>query len=299
MVFDFVGKRKMWFLISLIIIIPGVFSLLFQGLNLGIDFAGGTKVMVQFSQDVSSEDIREVLSEYNLEGSTIQASDNNQFIIRTTVLTEEESSQVLDSFQENFGAMEVLSNEGVGTVVSNELRDKAIIALIVATILMAIYITIRFELSFALSAIIALIHDVLVTLSIFSILQIEINISFVAAILTIIGYSINDTIVIFDRIRENLDFRQKETLLELVNRSIHQSLRRSIYTSATSIGVLLALLIFGGDTTRVFALAMVIGFTSGTYSSLCIASPVWLELKTRWFVNDKRKKKKANTSPSR
>ncbi len=299
MFFDFIGKRKLWFLISLLIIIPGLFSLMFQGLNLGIDFAGGTKVMVQFSQDVSSEDIREILNEHNLERSTIQASENNQFIIRTPLLTEQESSQVLDTLRENFGDMDILSNEAVGSVVSSELKEKAIIALIIATVLMAIYITVRFQLSYALSAIAALIHDVLVTLSIFSIMQIEINISFVAAILTIIGYSINDTIVIFDRIRENLDLNQKETLAQLVNKSIHQSLTRSIATSVTSIAVLIALLVFGGETTRVFALAMVIGFTSGTYSSLCVASPVWLELKTRWFINDRRKKKKVSTAPSR
>ncbi|WP_028309421.1 protein translocase subunit SecF [Desulfitibacter alkalitolerans] len=299
MFFDFIGKRKLWFLMSLIIIIPGLISLMFQGLNLGIDFAGGTKVMVKFSQEVSSEDIREVLSEHNLGRSTIQASENNQFIIRTPILTEQENTQVVNALREKLGDMQILSNESVGSVVSAELQEKAIIALLIATVLMVVYITIRFELSFALSAITALFHDILITLSIFSIFQIEINISFVAAILTIIGYSINDTIVIFDRIRENLEFRQKETLSELVNKSIHQNLVRSIFTSLTSVAVLLALLIFGGDTTRVFALAMIIGFISGTYSSICIASPVWLELKKRWFVNDRRKKKKVNPAPSR
>ena len=299
MFFDFIGKRKLWFIISLIIIIPGLISLMLQGLNLGIDFAGGTKLMVKFSQEVASEDIREVLSEYNLGRSTIQASENNHFIIRTPILTEQESTQALNALRENLGDMEILSSESVGSVVSAELQEKAIIALLIATILMVVYITIRFELSFALSAIAALFHDILIALSIFSIFQIEINISFVAAILTIIGYSINDTIVIFDRIRENLEFRQKETLSDLVNKSIHQSLVRSIFTSLTSVAVLLALLIFGGDTTRVFALAMIIGFVSGTYSSICIASPLWLELKKRWFINDRKKGKKVNPAPSR
>ena len=299
MFFDFIGKRKLWFLMSLIIIIPGLISLMFQGLNLGIDFAGGTKVMVKFSQEVSSEDIREVLSEHNLGRSTIQASENNQFIIRTPILTEQENTQVVNALREKLGDMQILSNESVGSVVSAELQEKAIIALLIATVLMVVYITIRFELSFALSAITALFHDILITLSIFSIFQIEINISFVAAILTIIGYSINDTIVIFDRIRENLEFKQKETLSDLVNKSIHQSLVRSIFTSLTSVAVLLALLIFGGDTTRVFALAMIIGFVSGTYSSIYIASPLWLELKKRWFINDRKKGKKVNPAPSK
>jgi preprotein translocase subunit SecF len=152
---------------------------------------------------------------------------------------------------------------------------------LIASILIVIYITVRFQFSFAIAAIIALIHDVLVTLSFFSFTQVELNTSFVAAMLTIIGYSINDTIVVFDRIRENIGFRKKEPLFETVNKSIRQTLTRSINTSLTSIMALIALLLFGGETIKVFALAMLIGFISGTYSSIFIASPLWFEFKNR------------------
>ena len=292
MVIDFIGKRKISIIISMIIIIAGLFSLMFQGLNMGIDFVGGTKYMLQFSEPVSSESIRQVLAEHQLEGSYIQATENNQFIIRTLTLSEGDSEQLIRDFNTRFGSIEVLSNEVVSSVISSELKEKAFIAVIVASILMLIYIAFRFELSFAVAAIIALLYDMLITLSFFSLLQIEINSSFIAALLTIIGYSINDTIVIFDRIRENLLFKQKETLNNLVNRSINQSIIRSINTSITSIVVLLALLLLGGETTKVFALAMIIGFSSGTYSSIFIASPAWLEIKKRGFGKDYSKKSK-------
>ncbi|MEW6621739.1 MAG: protein translocase subunit SecF [Bacillota bacterium] len=291
MYYNFVGRRKIWFLVSLLIIAAGIFSLMTQGINFGIDFVGGTKVMLAFSQEVGSEDIRQVLADYNLENSIIQDAGNNQFIIRTPIITEAESTNIIDALKDKHGDIVVLSNESVGSVVSSELKDKSLIALAIATLLMVVYITVRFELIFALSAVIALIHDVLITLSVFSLFQIEVNISFVAALLTIIGYSINDTIVIFDKIRENLLYRKKESFVEIVNKGISQSLVRSINTSLTSIVVLLALLFFGGETTKVFALAMTIGFVSGTYSSIFIASPLWLELRDRGFSRYSRKRR--------
>jgi len=244
---------------------------------------------VEFSQEVSSEDIRQVLGKFDLERSSIQESDNNQFVIRLPILDDQDSSQVIDALRVQLGSMEVLSNESVGSVVSSELRSKAIIALVIAAVLMLIYITVRFELSFALVAIITQIHDVLITVSIFSLLQLEINMEFIIAILTILAYSINNTIVIFDRIRENISFKEKLTLSELVNKSIKQSLLRSINTSATSIAVLFSLVFFGGETIRLLAIAMIIGFMAGTFSSIFIAGPLWIELKQRWFINDKKR----------
>ncbi len=278
---DFIGKRKIWFAISVIIIFVGIASIIFQGLNLGIDFVGGNKYMLRFEKDVNTTQIREVLNKFNLENSSIQESDNNTYIIRTNLLTEEENNKLLSSFEEKLGEMNVLSNEKVGPIIGKELRNRAFGALLVASLIMIIYITIRFEFKFAVAAIIALLHDVLITLSIFSFAQVEVNTSFVAAMLTIVGYSINDTIVVFDRIRENLSFKKKEGLAQMVNRSIKQILKRSINTSLTSVMALLALLIFGGETTRVFALAMIIGFLSGTYSSIFIASPIWYTLKDK------------------
>ena len=290
--FDFIGRRKLWLTISMIIIIPGLISLMLQGLNFGIDFAGGTKVIVQFQQEVSSEEIRDVLSDHGIGGSsTIQASDDNEFIIRMPILSEEETTQVIESLRSNLGGMELLDRESVGSVVSGELQQRAMIALSIAMVLITIYLAIRFDITFGLATLVGIIHNVLITLSIFSIFQIEVNLAFAAAILTVVGYTINDTIVIFDRIRENLGFKEKGTLEELANKSVHQTLMRTIYTSGTSVVVLMALLVFGGEPTRYFALAMIIGFISGAYSSTCLVSPVWLEFKKRWFTDDKRKKK--------
>jgi preprotein translocase subunit SecF len=285
---DFIGKRKIWFAISAFIIIAGIVSIIFQGLNLGIDFVGGNKYMLRYTnEDINTAQIRDVLNDFNLENSSIQKSDNNTYIIRTKVLTEEENNELLDSFEEKLGEMDVLSNEKVGPVIGKELRNKAFGALIVASIIMIIYITVRFEFRFAVAAIIALLHDVLITLGIFSFIQMEVNTSFVAAMLTIVGYSINDTIVVFDRIRENLSYKKKEDLSNMVNRSIKQILTRSINTSLTSVMALLALLIFGGETTKVFALAMIIGFISGTYSSIFVASPTWFVFKDKLLLGKK------------
>jgi len=299
--FDFIGKKKIWIIISLIIIIPGLMSMAIQGFNFGIDFAGGTKMMVQFNQEVPSEDVRGVLDEYGVgASSTIQATENNQFIIRIPVLSEQENTQIVNSLRDSLGSgnMELISKETVSTIVSGELQRSALIALAIAMLLITVYLAFRFDLSFGLATLVGIVHNVLITLSIFSILQIEINIAFAAAILTVVGYTINDTIVIFDRIRENLSFKEKGTLEELANKSVHQTLRRTIYTSGTSIVVLLALMIFGSEATRYFAFAMIIGFASGAYSSTCLVSPAWIEIKRRFFPEDKRKGKKPTSDPA-
>ena len=292
--FDFIGKKKIWIIISLIIIIPGLISMMLQGFNLGIDFAGGTKMLVQFNQEVSSEEVRGVLDEHGIAGSsTIQATGDNQFLIRIPALTEQEIIQVIDSLRYTLGGMELEDRDTVGSVVSVELQRSALIALTIAMLLITVYLAVRFDLSFGLATLVGIIHNVLITLSIFSILQIEINIAFAAAILTVVGYTINDTIVIFDRIRENIGFKEKGTLEQLANKSVHQTLTRTIYTSGTSVVVLLALMIFGSEATRYFAFAMIVGFISGAYSSTCLVSPAWIAIKRSFFADDKRKGKKA------
>ena len=257
---DFIAKRKIWFLLSSIIIMAGILSILLQGLNVGIDFTGGNKYMLQFEKRTTTSQIREVVTGFGLENAPIQESGENIFIVRTRLLSEQENNAFLSTLRDKLGKTDVLSNEKVGPVIGKELRRSAFWALLIATILIVGYITVRFQFSFAVAAIAALIHDVLITLSIFSFLQLEIQTPFVAAMLTIIGYSINDTIVVFDRVRENIGYKRKESMLEMVNRSIRQTLTRSINTSLTSIMALLALLILGGETTKVFALAMLIGF---------------------------------------
>lgn len=277
---DFAGKRKIWFLISLLIIVPGIVSLFINGLNLGIDFAGGNLLQIKFDKPTTTEAIRSTLGEHDLEDSLIQASENNVFIIKTKgALDEVKQDNIVDSLEKDLGKLELLRTEKVGPTIGKELRTAGLISLFIAILLMIIYITIRFEFLFAIAAILALVHDVLVTVGIFSIFQFEVDSVFIAAILTIVGYSINDTIVIFDRIRENLRITKKESLNVIVNNSIMQNLTRSINTTLTTLFVLFALFLLGGETTKVFSLALIIGIISGAYSSIFVASPLWLELK--------------------
>ncbi|GEA16112.1 protein-export membrane protein SecF [Moorella sp. E308F] len=280
--FNFIGRRKWWYALSLLIIIPGLIAMVLNWpspLNFGIDFTGGNIVQIQFQQPVSASQVREVLGGLNLGNSSIQAAGNNEFLVRTTELSEEQTDQVISALRDKLGQLDLKRNEKVGATIGRELTIKGIEAMAIAWVLMIIYITIRFEFLSGLAAILALIHDVLVTIGLFAIFRWEVDSTFVAAILTIIGYSINDTIVIFDRIRENLRLRKKETIEELVNRSINQTLTRSINTVLTVVIALLALMLLGGETTRTFALAMLIGTISGAYSSIFTASPLWIDLR--------------------
>lgn len=278
--FDFVGRRKIWYLISLLLLIPGLISLALQGLNLGIDFTGGNLMQLKFaSPAVEITQVRQALEEIGLEKApVIQTTADGEFLIRTEELTEERSDQLLNNLQQRLGGLEVLRNEKVGAVFGGELRRNALLALGIAALLMLVYITFRFEFRFGLAAVIALLHDALVVVGVFSLLRLEVDVSFVAAILTILGYSINDTIVIFDRIRENRRNYPKMELVEMVNRSITQTLTRSINTALTVVFCLVALLAFGGSTTKIFVLAMLIGVISGCYSSIFNASPLWVDL---------------------
>lgn len=276
---DYIGKRKIWYLISLTFIVISIISLLVQGLNFGIDFQGGSLLHLQFENKVTTEDVRSVLGDYGLEKSSIQVAGDESIIIKTVELDQEKQGQVLQGLSEKLGKYELLRTEKVGPVIGAELRREGLLALIVAGILQVIYITIRFEFKFALAAISALLHDSLIALGFFSVFQIDVDIAFIAAILTIIGYSINDTIVIFDRIRENLKYRKKEALAIVINKSITQTLARSINTVLTVIFVLVALLILGGETTKNFALALLVGVVSGAYSSIFVASPLWYQFK--------------------
>ena len=283
--FPIVKRSKLWFLISALVIIPGVISMLIQGFNFCIDFTGGTLMDVKFAQPVSVAQVREALQTVNLEQSMIQLSGTEQanqsqsVLIRTRILTENERRAAVEALM-GLGQAEVLRNEHVGATIGSELTRNAVLALLAASVMMVLYITYRFEFKFAICGIEALLHDILVVLGFFSIFQIEIDGTFVAALLTIIGYSINDTIVIFDRIRENLKIQRKEDSLdELVDRSIWQTMTRSIYTVLTVLFVTLSLYIFGGESTRNFALAMLVGIASGSYSTLFNASPLWVAWK--------------------
>ncbi|MHB1418160.1 MAG: protein translocase subunit SecF [Bacillota bacterium] len=286
-ILDYVGKRKIWFLISLLVIIPGIISLFVQGLNPGIDFTGGNIINLKFEKNVTDGQIRQVLDTSGIKDSSVKSGGERQFIIRTTEINETQSQQLISNLQSKLGKLSILQNDKVGAVIGKELTKKAIYAVLIASALMLIYITIRFEIKFAIAAVIALMHDVIIAMGIFSLLRIEVDSAFVAAALTVIGYSINDTIVVYDRIRENLKLSKKESIEEIVNKSIRQTVVRSINTVLTVIMGLVALLLLGGETTKVFSLALLIGVVAGAYSSVFTASPLWVEL-TKWGLKEKK-----------
>ncbi len=280
----FVSKRKKFYQISAAIILIGIISLLFQGLNYGIDFAGGTLIQIDFEQNASITDIRDVLEEMNLAGSTIQSLSGNEFVIRTDQTALQQREEILETLENRIGAFEVMKVEMVGPVIGESLKRLAVFAIIFAFIGIILYITVRFEFKYAITSIIALGHDVLIALAILSVLQKEISIPIIAAILTIVGYSLNNTIVIFDRLRENLKLKSRPILEETIDLSINQSLTRTVNTAITTLLPVLALYFFGG-TLSDFAFVLLIGIVVGTYSSICMAGPLLLELKKRGKVS--------------
>ncbi len=286
--YNFVSYRKYAYIFSLVIIAVGIASLLVQGLNLGIDFTGGTRLHLNIGQDFEVAEVREILAGFGLDGSQIQKvgggldGEGREVILKSPLLSEAERTDIIAAFQARWDGItdrDILAIENVGPTIGAELRRQAFWALLVAMTGMVIYITIRFEFKFAVAAIIALVHDALFVLTIFSLAQVEVNSPFVAAILLIIGYSINDTIVLFDRVRENLKGRRKVNFAEIIDRSINQTLIRSINTSGTTLLVLLSLFILGGVALRPFILALLLGVVTGTYSSIFIASQVWFSWK--------------------
>ena len=286
--FDIAGKAKIWFVISLLIIIPGLISMATRGFNFGIDFTGGTIMDLRFENPVTLAQVRESLKPFNLEGSTIQLSGEDSAVesskdvmIRTGDLEEVQRKEVMAGIRSAVGNYEVMREEKVGATIGSELILNAVLALVISWAMIILYVAWRFEFKFGISAVIALIHDILIVLAFFSFTQRQVDSSFVAALLTIVGYSINDTIVIFDRIRENLKIHSRRggDSAEIVNRSIYQTLTRSLYTVFTCLFTTFALFFFGGETTKDFAFALIVGFCSGCYSSIFIAGPLWLQLK--------------------
>ena len=286
--FDIVGRRKIWYFLSLCVIIPGIISMFVKGFNFGIDFTGGTIIELRFDDKVAITQVREVMKGYSLDNSMIQlsgdasdAKEARDVMIRTIDLEENDRKAIMASLKEKLGNYVVLREEKVGATMGAELLMNAAIATLLSWLLIVAYVSFRFEFRFGIAAVLALVHDVLVVLGVFSILQKQVDSSFVAALLTIVGYSINNTIVIFDRIRENLrlHFRRGGDIVELANRSIYQTLTRSLYTVLTVLFTTFALYWFGGDTTKDFSFALLIGFFRGCYSSIFVASPLWVTLR--------------------
>ncbi|HMM42939.1 MAG TPA: protein translocase subunit SecF [Thermomicrobiales bacterium] len=280
---DVVGKRHIWYAISAVLLIPGLIVLLWQGLALGIDFTGGTSWELQFQRPVDSQQIRSILTEHGYTDSIVQTSQDNTILIRMKELKESspEKAAIENDFRQQFGDFSELQIETVGPTVGNAIRNRAIFAVILASIGVLAYIAWAFRntdspVLYGSFAIVAMAHDVLFVLGVFAILgwvaDVEIDALFVTAVLTVMGFSVHDTIVVFDRIRENLAKRIAPTFEETVNYSVAQTMVRSLNTSLTVILTLAALYLFGGESTRWFVFALLIGVAVGTYSSIFNAS---------------------------
>lgn len=286
--FDFVRPRKIYYLISLILLGAGVISLLIQQLNLGIDFQSGSRLDIDLGKKIELAKGKEVLRKLGYENPNARIGGKQQeiLIFRTDqVIKPAQIEKIRKEFEQTFQTKVSIQEQVVDPIIGRELVKNAILSVAIASVAMVIYVSIRFEYRFAIAAILALLHDALFTVGIFSLLQIEVDIVFIAALLTIVGYSINDTIVIFDRIRENLGKHTRklteEDLANIVNQSIHQTLVRSLNTALTVIFAAVALYVFGGESIRNFALALLLGLFSGAYSSIFIASQIWFGWKCR------------------
>ncbi len=278
---NFVGRLKYAVIFSVVLTIICIISIAWRGLNYGIDFAGGTLVQIKFHKAVSADDIRKVLVQIGIDDSVIQTFGADEVIIRTAKSSSEIkglSAKIEESLNATYGkdAFQVQRVEVVGPKVGKDLTQKAILAVIFSWVGMLIYIAIRFEFRHAVGGIVGVIHDVTIVVGIFSIFAIEFTLTVVAALLTIIGYSIHDTIVVFDRVRENVRKNTRKDLPTVMNESINQTLSRTILTSFTVAIVVAILYVFGGAVIHDFAFALLIGVIFGTYSSVFIAAPVVL-----------------------
>ncbi len=287
---DFVGLRLKMLILSWILILIGLGSIWLKGgLNYGIDFAGGTMVHVKFEQQTPISDIRAALARPELKEVVVQdvGKGGTEFQIRVLGAQEGGSTAVADAIKtglkEKFGegTYDVLRVETVGPKVGKDLWRDATLAVLAATLVMATYIAFRFELRFGIGAAVALIHDVLITLGALSIFNMEFDLTTVAALLTVVGYSVHDTVIVSDRIRENMRKMRRESLATIMNLSLNETLSRTLITSGTAILVTAALFVLGGSVIHSFAFALLVGFVVGTYSSIYVASPIVLYLEGR------------------
>jgi preprotein translocase subunit SecF len=295
--FDFLGKTKYFVplslllvAISVVVLIPGV-----RGLKWGIDFTGGMEFTVLFSDAVDTADVRSALGAIGAEGvdltkSVIQDAGRNTKVITTQLLNVEEDQRVIDrvesTLRDDF-PVEDISRRLIGQQVSRELAQKGWQAVLLALVAILIYISWRFRLRYAIGAVAAILHDVVIALGVFAVFGVEVNLATIAAFLTIVGYSLNDTIVIYDRIRENLKIERRRSIFEIINHSANQSLSRTLNTSITTFIPVIILFVFGGSVLRGFSLALLIGVIVGTYSSMYIANPILYA----WSLKADRSKK--------
>lgn len=285
--------KIIYFILSMVIILPGLYFLITSGLRFGIDFTGGALLEYKFEKKISIGDLKQVVGEQKIEVASVVPSDANSYIIRTKPLEQLKINELKVQLTNKFGNLEERRVENVGPVIGKELSQKALLALILASLAIVLYIAFSFRkipkpqssLRFGIAAVVALVHDILVVVGVFAILgkylSIEVDTLFVTALLTVIGFSVHDTIVVFDRIRENLIKNIGKKFIDVANISVVQTLGRSLNTSLTVVFVLVALLLFGGETIRWFVVALLVGIISGTYSSIFNATAllVWWEEK--------------------
>ncbi|MEE8595841.1 MAG: protein translocase subunit SecF [Gemmatimonadota bacterium] len=284
--YPFMAGRRRAYIFSAVLIGIGLASIVLHGgLKYGVDFTGGTLVQVEFNGQVDVANLRSVVAEAGFAGAAIQGfGGDREYLVRLQTFEEVagqgEVERMLDALSAAFGedGYTVLRVEAVGPKVGSELQRKAVLAILMSFVLTLIYLAFRFEWRFGVAAVVATIHDILITFGFISLVGIEITLGTVAAILTIVGYSLNDTIVVFDRIRENLRKKRKEPYETTLNRSINETLPRTVLTSGTTLVTLMALFLFGGSVIRPFAMVLILGVVIGTYSSIFVASPALLEI---------------------
>ncbi|GIM28639.1 protein-export membrane protein SecF [Clostridium polyendosporum] len=276
-----IEKTKIWFIASFLLIVIGIGFIAVRGLNFGIDFKGGTEIVIDMGKEFNKAEVDDVIKKYSPEAIT-NTVETTQLAIKANNLDAGKVSELVKELSDKYklGDKALVSQNEIGASVGKELSKNSLIALGIAVLGMLIYVGFRFELNFGIAAILALLHDVLMTISIYAIFNVPVNSPFIAAILTIIGYSINDTIVIFDRIRENNKKMRRADSVEIANKSVTETMARSINTTLTTLITITAVYFFV-PTVREFAFPLIIGIVSGAYSSIFIASPIWVMLKKR------------------
>ena len=280
---DFMAKRRLAVILSAVLLVISVSALITKGLNFGIDFTGGTLIEVGYPEAVELEGIRSALDESGFAGAQVQHfGSSRDVLVRIAPQTDKETAQLseeaLTALRQQNSATEMRRVEFVGPQVGEELTEQGALAMIYALIGILIYIMVRFQWRFAPGAVIALVHDVLIIIGFFAFFQFDFDLTVLAALLAVIGYSLNDTIVVFDRIRENFRKMRKGTSVEIVNASLNQTLSRTLMTSITTLLVLTSLFVFGGEVIHAFSLALIMGVVVGTYSSIYVASTATLAL---------------------
>jgi len=281
-------RTKIWFSISLIIIVIGMGFLFARGLNFGIDFKGGSDVILQLNENINREEVDTIIRTYAPDAST-NTLDNNRYEIKSAELDSTKLDSIMTDVKAKYQLDDKLlvSQDEIGSSVGKELTKNSITALLAAFGAMLIYIAIRFEFKFGVAAIAATVHDILITLSFYAIFNIPVNTPFIAAMLTIVGYSMCDTIVIFDRIRENTKIMRRAKSIEVADVSITETIARSIYTSLATVVTIIAMN-FLVPSVQGFTIPLIVGIISGAYSSICIASPIWVYLKDK--IGNKKEK---------